>query len=208
MIRNLKYTNFLALIFSLLLLSACSSKQINYYSLSSVDKNYKSYNKHASGTIAIGPISISQALKTRDILLQRVNRVNISQFHKWDENLDHNIESTVINNLNDIYANKNSKFMAIPFKFRKFTSNDYTVAINIQRFQNKFIKANRIKNILSVQWSIINNQNKVIGNYSNKYIDFIDADLNNKNKTYLAVAKVMSINIAKFSNDIIRMLSP
>jgi len=206
MIKNFKYTSFFALIFSLLLLSACSSKQVNYYSLSSIGKNYKSYNKNASGTIAIGPISIAQALKTRDILLQGINKVNISQFHKWDENLDHNIESAIINNLNDIYANKNSKFMAIPFKFRKFTSNDYTVAINIQKFQTKCIRLNRLKSILSVQWSIINGQNKVIGNYSNKYIDFIDYNSNNKDKIYISVAKVMSNNVAKFSNDIVRML--
>lgn len=207
MIKNLKYTSFFAILFCLLILSGCSSKKIHYYSLSNTWKNYKTYNKKPSGTIAIGPISISQALKTRDILMQGVNKVDISQFHKWDENLDNNIESAIINNLNDIYVNKNSKFMAVPFKFKKFTSNDYTVAINIQKFQTKCIRLNRLKSILSVQWSILDSHDKVIANYSNKYIDYIDAKLNDKNQTYLAVAKVMSSNVAKFSNDIAVKLS-
>lgn len=190
------------IISSLLFMSACSSRQTEYYSLSNTEKNYKSYNRTVSGTVAIGPISTSEVYKSKDIVLQGVYKVKISQFHKWDEDLDHNIESALINNLNNIYASKESRYMAVPFKFKKFTNNDYTVAINIQKFQNKFISKNRIKNILSVQWTLLNNKNQVIGNYNNKYIDFIVADVKCKNKAYIAVAKVMSTNIAKFSKDI------
>ena len=199
--KVIKYKKILLLI-SFIFLSSCSSKKTEYYSLSIADKNYSSYNISTKGTIAIGPISISQVLKSKDIVLQCKNKVQISEFHQWDEKLDSNIESALINNLNNYYFNRKSKIMSVPYRFRKFTNNDYTVAINIQKLQNKIIKKNRLKSILSVQWSILNNKNKVIASFSSKYIDYIDANLSNKNTTYLAIAEVMSKNIAKFSNDI------
>lgn len=210
MLKRTRYTVFFVLIFSMIFLSACANRKTCYYSLSSIGENHKNYNQKVSRTVAIGPISITQALRTKDILLQGNNDVTISRFHKWEENLDQNIESTIINNLNEIYINKKSQYMAVPLKFRRFTNNDYTVAINIQRFQNKLIKPNKIKNILSVQYSIMNSKNTVIANYSNKYIDYIEFDPNkkqNKDKIcYLAVAKVMSRNIEKLSYDIYKKL--
>ncbi len=146
---------------SLLILCSCShiSLPTNVYVIDIPQENAKQFdNSLQSGkgpVIAIMPISIPSYLNRPQIVMrEKGSRLQISDNHRWAENLDKAVSRVLASSLTDNLSSVNG--VAVPLKLGIHP--DYTIQLDISRFEgnvNEYLE-------LDAFWTLQKNGKKIL----------------------------------------------
>lgn len=146
---------------SLLILCSCShiSLPTNVYVIDIPQENAKQFdNSLQSGkgpVIAIMPISIPSYLNRPQIVMrEKGSRLQISDNHRWAENLDKAVSRVLASSLTDNLSSING--VAVPLKLGIHP--DYTIQLDISRFEgnvNEYLE-------LDAFWTLQKNGKKIL----------------------------------------------
>lgn len=149
------------LFISLLVLCSCShiSLPTNVYVIDIPQENAKQFDnslqKGNGPVIAIMPISIPSYLNRPQIVMREKGaRLQISENHRWAENLDKAVSRVLASSLTDNLSSVNG--VAVPLKLGIHP--DYTIQLDISRFEgnvNEYLE-------LDAFWTLQKNGKKIL----------------------------------------------
>jgi len=172
------------------LMAGCGKTQNSDFYILKASHTHKKMPKNSCVNIALGPLTLPQYLERPQIaLLNLGNRVHFSEFHRWAEPLDDNIERVLGQDISDLL--KVCKILEYPWEGNAEYS--YQVTINI----NRFVAVESGMVDLWAKWSLLSKKGKTLLSQSTKLTVKLPSGYN-----YNDIVAAMNQNLAGLSAQI------